>query len=89
MKHARSDYDHIQDPTGKIPKDEPVFLLRGQDKLAPAVLRKWIADYVANGGDTHHANQLEEHVKAMEKWQNDVKGQYPTIPPGVMDRKIE
>ncbi len=23
MKHARSDYDHIQDPSGKIPNDEP------------------------------------------------------------------
>ena len=89
MKHARSDYDHIVDPSGKIPKDEPVFLLRGQDKLAPKVLRVWIEEYVANGGDTHHANQLEKHAQAMEKWQEDVKGQFPTIPPGVMDDPVE
>lgn len=31
MIHARSDYDHIQDPSGKIGKDEPVFLIRGKD----------------------------------------------------------
>ena len=29
MKHARDDYNRIQDPAGKIPEDEPVFLLRG------------------------------------------------------------
>jgi len=37
MIHARTDYDRIQDPAKLIPDDEPVFLLRGQDKLA------WIA----------------------------------------------
>lgn len=34
MKHARADYDRIQDPAGLIPADEPVFLLRAQDELA-------------------------------------------------------
>ena len=32
MIHAREDYNRIQDPTGKIPADEPVFLLRAQDR---------------------------------------------------------
>ena len=41
MKHARKDYDRIQDPENKIPDDEPVFLIRGQDTTAPAVLRYW------------------------------------------------
>jgi len=39
MKHARPDYDRIQDPAGLIPKYEPVFLLRGQDKLAWHVVK--------------------------------------------------
>lgn len=34
MKHAREDYNRIQDPHGLIPEDEPVFLLRAQDQLA-------------------------------------------------------
>lgn len=34
MIHAREDYSRIQDPAGKIPEDEPVFLLRAQDRLA-------------------------------------------------------
>jgi hypothetical protein len=39
MKHARDDYNRIQDPAGIIPADEPVFLLRGQDKFAAETLR--------------------------------------------------
>lgn len=39
MKHARADYDRIQDPAGLIPADEPVFLLRGQDQFAAETLR--------------------------------------------------
>lgn len=32
MLHARSDYNRIQDPSGKIPADEPVMLFRAQDE---------------------------------------------------------
>jgi hypothetical protein len=39
MKHARADYDRIQDPEGLIPVDEPVFLLRGQDRFAAETVR--------------------------------------------------
>jgi len=45
MKHARSDYNCIQDPSGKIPDDEPVFLLRGKDICAPEIIERWA--YVA------------------------------------------
>jgi len=45
MKHARQDYNRIQDSEGLIPEDEPVFLLRGQDTVAPGVVRFW-----ASGG---------------------------------------
>lgn len=34
MKHARPDYNRIQDPAGLIPEDEPVFLFRAQDRFA-------------------------------------------------------
>ena len=39
MRHARPDYNRFQDPENLIPQDEPVLLLRGQDKLAPKTLR--------------------------------------------------
>ena len=48
MKFTRSDYTkRIIDKAGKIPQDEPVFLLRAQDVHAPSTLR-------------HYAKLLEE-----------------------------
>lgn len=49
MLHASPDYAHIQDPTGKIPADEPVFLLRGQDPVAPLTILFW-ADIARKAG---------------------------------------
>lgn len=42
MRHARPDYDRIQDPENKIPEDEPVFLLRACDATAAQTLEYWI-----------------------------------------------
>lgn len=43
MLHARPDYMRIQDPSGLIPQDEPVFLLRAQDATAALVVQVWAA----------------------------------------------
>ena len=49
MKHARDDYNRIQDPAGLIPADEPVFLLRGQDKLAIKAMEAYNRALVSEG----------------------------------------
>lgn len=41
MKHARKDYDRIQDPSNLIPEDEPVMLFRAQDMYAPDALKAY------------------------------------------------
>lgn len=42
MKHARADYnERIQDSANLIPEDEPVFLFRAQDALAPVALDEY------------------------------------------------
>lgn len=64
MKHARSDYDPIQDPRGIIPVDEPVFLLRGQDMHAAATLRLY-ARFVTG----HMREVVLAHAKLMDAWQ--------------------
>jgi hypothetical protein len=64
VKHARADYDRIQDPWGQqdgggypvhsqnyfdraIPENEPVFLIRGQDRIGWMVALVWaILHYV-------------------------------------------
>lgn len=74
MKHARSDYDRIQDPLGKIPEDEPVFLLRGQDQFAPTLLLAWATMLRLKSGDITMARMVEDHAQKMIEWQkNKVK----------------
>lgn len=81
MRHARSDYDRIHDPAGKIPEDEPVFLLRGQDKLAPDLLMIWAARLrVEEGGDDKMAYLVENHAYAMLKWQKMHGSKVPDLP---------
>lgn len=81
MRHSRSDYNGIQDANGKIPEDEPVFVLRGQDRYAPEVIRYW-ADLVDGSNtlseDEEHgfepprdvamANQAREWANELERW---------------------
>ena len=58
MKHAREDYNRIQDPSGLIPEAEPVFLLRGQDELAAPTLR-YYADLCIANGTNHPGNCMK------------------------------
>ena len=80
MKHARNDYDHIQDPSGKIPEEEPVFLLRGQDPLAPNTLFYWAEQLVVKGGDLGMAKAVRDHANKMLAWQNNIKTHIPDMP---------
>ena len=79
MIHARDDYNRIQDPENLIPADEPVFLLRGQDKFAAEVVRYW-ADLVADAtGDTELFEVAYTHADRMDDWPTkkipDLKGE--------------
>lgn len=73
MKHARDDYNRIQDPAGKIPEDEPVFLLRGQDKAAPGAVRAYAEILESMGGDPVLVRQSRAQAERMEQWQADVR----------------
>lgn len=81
MKHARSDYDRIQDPAGLIPGSEPVFLLRGQDVAAPETVRTWARLHTAHGGDPRMAHMANEHAAKMEIWQKTRKPKVADLPP--------
>lgn len=68
MKHARADYDRIQDPSGLIPEDEPVFLLRAQDKHAAEALRWYADDVEVHGGDAKLVEAVRRHADLMDAW---------------------
>lgn len=80
MLHARPDYQRIQDPAGSIPEDEPVFLLRGQDLIAPYVLMDWARRAEKLGMDPKMVQMARDHASAMWRWQNEQKRKLPDLP---------
>ena len=65
MLHARTDYDHIQDPTGKIPADEPVVLLRAQDAAFVPTLQY----YKSLSINSSIRSAIEAHILRGLAWQ--------------------
>lgn len=82
MRHARPDYqDRIIDKANIIPADEPVFLLRATDMLAPNTLRHWANMAWANGADRDGiVQQALDHADAMDAWQADHGKKVPDAP---------
>lgn len=68
MRHGRPDYDQrIQDTAGIIPADEPVFLIRGQDKIAHLAVEAYAVLAEAAG---HHeaAVSARSHAAWIKNW---------------------
>jgi hypothetical protein len=80
MKHARPDYDRIQDPAGLIPEDEPVFLLRGQDIFAPGAIREWAFIAESDGAAPEIVQKARDQAKLMEVWQRKRRQKIPDLP---------
>jgi hypothetical protein len=77
MQFTREDYTRrIIDKEGKIPADEPAFLLRAQDVHAPATLR-YYAGLLEEAGNTNMAAELRQHARNMLIWQKSVRVKAP------------
>lgn len=68
MKHARADYDRIQDPAGLIPEDEPVMLFRAQDKHFNKVLEYYRHLVHTDNGDPRIITAINEHLVLSDAW---------------------
>lgn len=69
MRHGRADYDaNIQDSSRHIPPDEPVFLLRAQDRWAARVVRYYADLIEAAGANQAHIDATRTHALAMQNW---------------------
>lgn len=98
MRHARADYDErIQDvglhdaalvPEGSTPiaEDEPVFLLRAKDALAPGIVRTW-ASRLQRETRYDRTPEQEAAIDAamrqaarMEEWQRQHGSKMPDAP---------
>ena len=80
MKHARDDYNRIQDPEGLIPKDEPVFLIRAQDVCAPETILAWIRLAEQNGASKDIIDAAKRQQIAMCDWQVEHTFKIPDMP---------
>jgi hypothetical protein len=69
MKHANPKYEHIQDPSGTIPQDEPVFLLRGTDPATPAAIETWAVINQHLGAPTARICESLRHSERIRKYQ--------------------
>ena len=81
MLHARKDYnERVQDSSGIIPDNEPVFLLRGKDVFAPILLDLYAAmvEYAAVS-DKVIVRDVRTHAKAMRRWQKDCVQEFPDM----------
>lgn len=68
MKHARTDYDRIQDPAGLITEDEPVFLIRAKDAVSGDAVRAWADLHDKAGGDPMMSYAARRHALLMDAW---------------------
>jgi len=80
MKHARSDYNRIQDPQGLIPHSEPVFIIRGQDIVGGAAVRAWADLAAAAGADLDIIQAARDHATQMDLWAKKI----PDVPEGAV-----
>ncbi len=87
MLHARKDYQRIQDPSGIIPNDEPVFLLRGQDACAPMTLLSWVTFAKLAGVDVEMIKAVEGQALLMNEWQLNHKKKNPDMPSNLTENE--
>ena len=81
MLHARKDYqERIQDSANIIPEDEPVFLLRAHDMLAPEIVEYWAELAEVEGAVPNIIEAARNHAQAMREWQEEHGSKVPDMP---------
>lgn len=73
MEHARDDYSNIQEivtngTIRRIPLDEPVFLIRGQDVVSGDAVRAWADLAEASGADPEIIKIARFQAEKMDAW---------------------
>ena len=79
MIHARKDYNRIQDPSGLIPENEPVFLIRAKDKVGAHTVRMWAVFAKSAGASKAIIGAALDQAEKMEAWPEH---QIPDMPEG-------
>lgn len=69
-----------------IPDDEPVFLLRAKDKVAPWAVHAWANNASALGADQDLVDRVHAFAEEMSEYarQHHRGGKVPDVPPGLL-----
>lgn len=86
MRQLRSDYASIQPAPGEttIEDDEPVFLLRARDTLAPATVRYWATLAESHGADVAMVAAARAWADEMLAWGRERGTHVPDVPKGAL-----
>lgn len=83
MDFGRSDYNEVFDganiENSPFEPDEPVFMLRGTDPIAPKVLLRYATDLISVGSDNRIVDSVIKHAQKMMAWQTTHKTKYPDL----------
>lgn len=85
MKHARKDYDRIQNPAALIAEDEPVFLLRAKDLIAARTVQYWASEVEKAGGDSTTVRLARLQANRMLGWGLHHGSKTPDVPDNTCD----
>lgn len=80
MKHSRIDYEPIQAPVDLIPADEPVFLLRATDIVAPSAIEAWAAMAENAGASKEVVQSARDHAAVMREYGKTHGRKVPDMP---------
>lgn len=68
MLTGRRPYTHLNDPTGTIPDNMPVFILLASDALAVDFVREWARRVRDLGGTADTVGSALDQADAMAIW---------------------
>lgn len=61
--------DAGEGPLAKAAPNEPIFILRAQDRLAPSVVESWADLAAALGAPFEKVREARELAESMKRWQ--------------------
>lgn len=68
---------HTDECLAKVADDEPIFVLRAQDNLAPELVRLWASKARMVGCPSDKVNEAYDLALRMEAWAIEHGGKYP------------
>lgn len=73
----RREYEDPNSCLNKADLDEPIFVLRGKNKLAPALVRLWANLAALHGCGTDKISEARHLADLMESWGNEFGSKWP------------